>query len=120
MEDLVFIKRKVGRFSDDVSLSVTSDNTRISIYFRNGVDKLITNGKTDYIIVALLKNRIYFKRSDIVEGYKLSESSKSGNNLRIQISGKVAPTLLKFVENNTGEYPLKYDPDRELHYILCE
>lgn len=119
MEDLVFIKRKVGRFFDDISLSVTSDRS-ITIYFRNGVDKLITNGKTDYIIVALLKDRIYFKKSNITEGYKLSKSSNTGKSLRVQISGNIAPSLLKFAENNTGEYPLKYDPDRELHYILCE
>lgn len=119
MEDLVFIKRKVGRLYDDVSLSITG-NKRITIYFRNDVDKLITNSKTDYIIVALLKDRIYFKRSNAAEGYKLSKSTNTGKILRVQISGYVAPTLLKFVENNTGEYPLKYDPDRELHYILCE
>lgn len=124
MEELVFIKKKVGRAETDVSINVThseKSGNSISIIFRNGVDKFITLGKSDYLVVALLGERVYFKYSDERDGWKVSNNkgNKSGNKY-VGIRENVAPAFYKFCETHTGDYALKYDDDRNLHYIDCE
>lgn len=123
MEELSFIKRKVGMIQGDVVLRVYKSkdrkNSSVSIAFYNDTETFVTGGKSEYIVVAILKDRIYFKVSNASEGYKISVS-KGHVGKRIQISANVCPALARFVEVNEGEYPLKFDPDRGLHYILCE
>lgn len=122
MEDLVFIKRKVGGLSNDISITVNGKDKKksVSLYFRNGVENLITNGRTDYVVVAVLGNRLYFKKADPSEGYKICYQNRSDKSKRVQISGNVAPHLLRFAEHSEGEYPLSYDNERNLHYIEAE
>lgn len=123
MEELSFIKRKVGMIQGDVALRVYKakdrKNSSVSIAFHNDTETFVTGSKSEYIVVAVLKDRMYFKVSNASEGYKLS-CSKDHVGKRIQISSNVCPALMRFVENNEGEYPLKFDPDRGLHYILCD
>ena len=122
MEELNFVKRKVGMISSDVALRIYKSKSKadaVCISFYNEVETFVTAGKSDYIVVAVLKDRLYFKVSNANEGYKLS-TSKEHLSKRIQISSRVCPSLARFVEINEGEYPLKFDPDRGLHYILCD
>ena len=127
MEELSFIKRKVGMVTNDVSLRIyktkgqrdKSERISVAITFYNETENFVTGNKSEYMVVAILKDRMYFKVSNAAEGYKVS-GSKDHAGKRIQISANVCPALVRFVEVNEGEYPLKFDPDRGLHYILCD
>jgi len=126
LEELRFIKknRLVGD-GGDVALSVIGNSNRgtraVNITFRNNVSDFITGGKSDYIIVAVSRNRLYFKVSTKYEGYKLSISSKDlergSTSKRVAIQCNVSKALSEFVEKNMGDYTLKFDNNRGLHYI---
>ena len=122
MEELSFIKRKVGMAINDVSLRLyktKGQRVSVAITFYNDTESFVTGNKSEYMVVAILKDRMYFKVSNAAEGYKIS-GSKDHVGKRIQMSANVCPALARFVEVNEGEYPLKFDPDRGLHYILCD
>lgn len=124
MEELVFITKKKNRAETDVSLNVTHSqdgkNNTVSIVFRHGVEKLITMGKSEYVVVAQLGERVYFKYANEAEGYKLSDRKNKAHNYYTSISENVAPSFYKFIEKHTGDYALKFDTDRNLHYVDCE
>lgn len=124
MEELIFIKKKVGRSETDVSVNTTHSKSRgnnVSIIFRNNVHRFITMGKSEFVVLALIGERIYFKYSDERDGWKLSKNGSNGTEHRyVSLSENVAPAFYKFCETHTGDYALKYDDDRNLHYIDCE
>ena len=96
---------------------------RISITFRNGIEKLITLDKEAYAIVAVLGKRVYFKKASSIEGFKISSNkgnkNKAGNKY-MYISENNSKELYNFVADHIGNYDLKYDNDRNLHYVNCE
>lgn len=124
MEELIFITKKAHRAETDVSINTTYSkdrkNNSVSIIFRHDVETLITMKKSEYIIVALLGERIYFRYATQDEGYKLSDRGGKKHNRYTSITESSSPAFFSFVEKHTGDYPLKYDKDRNLHYIECD
>lgn len=127
MDELTFIKKKSSRGRKDIVLNTTmahssKNERRVSITFRNNTERLITLEKEAYIIVAILGRRLYFKRSTIVEGFKISSNKRnSSHNKYVYISENNSEELFKFVDAHKGDYNLKYDDDdRNLHYIEIE
>lgn len=124
MEELEFITKKVSRAETDVSLNVTHSadgkNDTVSIIFRHGVEKLITMGKTEFIVVAQLNERVYFKYASQSEGYKLGCRNNKKQTKYTSISEAASPAFYKFIEKHTGDYALRFDAERNLHYVECE
>jgi len=110
-------KRRLGELgSGAVSIRVASpsrtskaDHRRLSFIFR---DKLYENFKSKYITFAIMKNRIYFKSVEAVEGYAITVKGLSGYT-----QCTVTPNELKQFESFIGEYSLKYDDFYELYYV---
>ena len=99
----------------------SKNERRVSITFRNNTERLITLEKEAYAIVAILGRRLYFKRSTIVEGFKIAgNKSNSSHNKYMYISENNSEELFKFVDAHKGDYNLRYDDDRNLHYIEIE
>lgn len=125
MEELRFIKKNKLVGDGDVALSVVGDSNKgtraVNITFRNNVSDFITGGKSDYIVVAVSRNRLYFRTSTKEEGYKLSFSSKDlergVTSKRTAIQCSVSKALSEFAEKNIGDHTLKFDHNRGLHYI---
>ena len=96
-------------------------NPHITMTFRNGVRHLVAD--TEYSLVAVVKNRIFFKESDAEHGLLVrqqktqSKDAKSYDNGYLRISNKDAvEAILPFV----GSYDLKWDKFYELYYIEKE
>lgn len=127
MEELRFIKKNKLVGDGDVAISVVGNSNRgtraVNITFRNNVSDFITGGKSDYIVVAVSRNRLYFRVSTKEEGYKLSISSKDSErgstSKRVAIQCGVSKALSEFAEKNIGDHTLKFDQNRGLHYIEC-
>lgn len=127
MEELRFIKKNKLVGDGDVALSVVGDSNKgtraVNITFRNNVSDFITGGKSEYIVVAVSRNRLYFRVSTKEEGYKLSISSKDlergVTSKRTAIQCSVSKALSEFAEKNIGDHTLKFDANRGLHYIEC-
>lgn len=125
MEELRFIKKNKGMGDDDVALAIVGSdikgNRAVNITFRNNVSDFIVGGKSDYIVVAVSRNRLYFRTSTKEEGYKLSISSKDlergVTSKRVAIQCSVSKALTNLAEKNIGDYTLKFDSNRGLHYI---
>lgn len=88
----------------------------ISISFRNGIDTIITS--TKYMQIALYKNRLYFKESNEVYGYKICEQSSSNNNY-FQIRS-LSKEMMDVIIPCVGEYDLKQDERLGLYYAELE
>lgn len=119
MDDLRFdpfnwmMKSTVGgaRISGkDVSVTVWKGNN-ISVTFRNDTYSKITTN--DYLVVAIVKNRVYFKGANANQGYKTSKQAK---NPRVQFHGKTAKALQPFV----GQHDLFLDTNFDLYFIEKE
>ncbi len=118
--------------SGDVRITIKSNtassrqtNNRIRFSFRRGCVFKITR---DYIVYAILNNRIYFKAASPEEGFKVDSSRRSyekdkpdnqktcylvfGTNSNDDIK-----TFEKFAEK---ELELKYDNAYELYYVEVE
>lgn len=96
-------------------------NPYISMSFRNGVRHLFADN--EYALVAVVKNRIFFKESDAEHGLLVrqqktqAKNAKSYDNgyLRIGDSNAVE-SIIPFV----GSYDLKWDKFYELYYVEKE
>ena len=84
----------------------------ISIIFR---DKIYSVFETEYLAIAPLKNRIYFKSVSTRDGYKVTEKGTSGY-LKAVVYADEIPVYKAFI----GNYALKYDKFYELYYIERE
>lgn len=87
-----------------------SKKERISFRFRNGVFKKITS--TDYMVFAVVNNRIYFKESDKIKGFKLTGFGKESDSCSIQATGNY-PVL-------EGNYLVEYDKKEHLYFVDLE
>ena len=70
---LNFITKRKCR-NGDFDITVKTLKTRILIVFRDGTHKKIT--KTEYMVLAVSDNRMYFKEETPVNGYKMCDYSK--------------------------------------------
>lgn len=110
-------KRRLGELSRSaVTIRVASpsrtskaDRKRLTFVFR---DKLYENFNSRYITFAVMKDRIYFKSVEAVEGYAIVIKGLSGY---VQVT--VTPDELKQFESFIGDYSLKYDDFYELYYV---
>ena len=100
----------------DVSVSITSFGKGKSgatkygttITFRNKCFRSILKD-SDYMIFAVNGKRIYFKKSDNVNGFKVYYTNKERSNCRI----KYVEPLNRFC----GDYALRYDSKENLYFI---
>lgn len=107
---------RINTSNTDVSISITSfgKNKRGAtkygtvIMFRNKCFRSILKD-SDYMIFAVDRKRIYFKKSDSVNGFKVYYTNKEKNNCRI----KYVEPLDRFC----GDYTLRYDSKENLYFI---
>ena len=99
---------------EDVSITYVSRTDKkdvCNITFRNLVNKKIT--KTQYIEVAIVGNRMYFRETNEKLGFKISKK-QDGINGYCSIRDRRA---LEFAKYNSGEFNILYDKENELFYI---
>ena len=93
---------------------------QISITFRNHSRHAVT--ETEYVLLAAVKNRIFFKTGKQNNGFLIGKVSTngdkaSGDNGYLRTSyAEYVEQLLPFI----GSYDLKYDKFYELYYIEKE
>ena len=105
--------------NDDVTISTTKDG-KISIIFRNEVEKKIT--RTGYIAIGIdtEHDRIYFRESVAHEGYLISRHSHSKAR---KVSGRtrlVNRALTEALKGYKTDYKLNLDYQRQMAYIELE
>lgn len=105
--------------NSDISINVsnggkqmTKGTKKLSIIIR---DNLWKQFKSDYIVFAIMKNRIYFRASDRFEGYKIAVKNTSAY-IGCVITGDEIADYESFV----GNYHLRFDDYYELYYIDIE
>lgn len=69
---------------------------------------------SDYVIFARHENRLYFKASNYIEGFKIYRKSKNATQFHTIIQVKDLPTYEPFVHK---ELDLKYDEIYEMYYV---
>lgn len=122
------VGKNYNRSDKDISISKVfsskadkeaGKNVNIAIVFRNHSRHAVT--ETQYVLMAVVKNRIFFKTGEQNNGLLIGKVStnceKSGDNgyLRTRYPEYVEQ-LLPFI----GSYDLKYDKFYELYYIEKE
>ena len=96
-------------------------NPYITLTFRNGVRHLFADN--EYALIAVVKNRIFFKESDSEHGLLVrqqktqKEDTKAYDNGYMRIGDRDAVEALKPF---FGSYDLKWDKFYELYYIEKE
>ena len=85
---------------------------KVAFTFRNKSRYAVS--KTNHVMIAVVKNRVFFKTSDENNGFLIGSQSntKEHGYLRISHTDYVS-RLLPFI----GDYELKYDKFYELYYI---
>lgn len=106
---MYWIEKKNGKSEADVSLVVGKDG--VNLTFRNGGAQILS--KTDYVVVAIDKDKLYFKEANSAAGYKLTKKTK-GNTKYCKISNK---SLMEWCRSRNGGYRLHLDTARKLYYI---
>lgn len=81
-----------------------------NICFYHEVFKLIAPS-LDRIAIAIDGTRLYFQENN--KGWKLTDTSKTGDKARLKIDGSILP--VETIEK--GNYQLEYDRDRNLYFI---
>lgn len=100
----------------DVSVSITSfgkDKSGATKYgtaitFRNKCFRSILKD-SDYMIFAVNGKKIYFKKSDSVNGFKVCYTDKERSKCRIKYT--------KLLNRFCGDYALRYDSKENLYFI---
>jgi len=112
--DLNFVTRKGRnqRTGDnvDVSLTLIDKGNYMALSIARDVCKLIGSG--DHITVARIGDRLYIKKTDAVNGFKLQDKNHSAR-MYVQIPTKTLKIKLDWV----GHYRLWWNSERELFYI---
>lgn len=111
--ELNWISKQETYSSADISIKVYQQKNSYTggIIFRNKSDIAITSN--GYIQIAIAENRLYFRKSDVKDGYHVN--SKGGNStkaLRI-----VNEQFYDFCKKYKGDYKLEYDKKNDLYYI---
>lgn len=104
-------QKNCTRSKEDVSISLTGKKKlSTSIILRNNADRKLT--KSGYVVVAIDKDRLYFKESHQNEGYKLSTKAMTTSTFAIN-----SEELNDFALTHSGDFPLLYDKENKLYYI---
>ena len=105
-----------GHRFDDVSILLghtTKEKRCMCFTFRNGVSNLFSD--TDYAVIAIFKNRVYFKGANQRDGLKLCTNKETKQDTRYFRIGSERDVehLIPFI----GDYELKHDSFYDLYYI---
>lgn len=88
--------------------------TKLLIHFRKSTHHKF---KSEYIIFAIYQNRIYFKESDIKEGFKITNKNNTSGVISATI---VEKDISKFEPFLKKELELKYDEIYKMYYVEVE
>ena len=106
-------------YEDSVRVKIQKANPRsksdgVKLTFVNQWGSCIS--KTGYIVPAVYKNRLYFKESDAVNGWKLSSYNAGINRSNMVILTNA--NVLKWArEYGEGMYSIHHDKELDLYYI---
>ena len=124
------VRKGYSRNDRDVTVNIVyktkadkaeNKNPYITLTFRNGVRHLFADN--EYALIAVVKNRIFFKESDAEHGLLVrqqktqKEDTKAYDNGQMRIGDREAVEALKPF---FGSYDLKWDKFYELYYIEKE
>ena len=128
LPELNWVTKKVrnhyhtDKFSD-VYISISEKkskeykNFRLLFHFRDRVkEKMNTSG---YLCFAVFENRIYFKESDSINGFRISSKAKNSKTITMAPSIK-EEDIPKYEKFCGKELELKYDELYKLYYIEVE
>lgn len=100
---------------ENIGKSTEEGKFYIGIAFFNGVDKIITT--TGYVEFAVLRNRLFFRETDVKNGLKITKVPKSKSSTRTTVcSDEFVKKLAPF----EGCFELKHDKFYDLYYIEQE
>lgn len=107
-------------FLEDISINYylngkKSNANRVEIVFRNNCFMKIT--KTNFITIAPVGERLYFKEEAAQTGFKLNNRSRKQNSNTRQIGLSGQYKTIEWAETHTGDYPLLFDTDNGLWYV---
>lgn len=117
------VGKNYNRSDKDISISKVfpskadkeaGKNVSIAITFRNHSRHAVT--ETEYVLMAAVKNRIFFKTGKQDNGLLIGKVSTSNNGYLRTRYPEYVEQLLPFI----GSYDLKYDKFYELYYIEKE
>lgn len=107
--------------SADISISIVYTSLadkmngvkpKVAFTFRNKSRHVVS--ETDYVMIAVVKNRVFFKGSTANEGFLIGHQANTQDNGYLRISqADFVSRLSPFI----GDYELKYDKFYELYYI---
>lgn len=82
----------------------------LSIAFHNNISNVF---KSDFIVIAVLKDRVFFKPVKDTQGYKICQKS-TNHYISMSLSDKQVKDFEQF---NKGSFSMKFDEYYELYYI---
>ena len=110
-----------NKSSADISISIVYTTMadkmngvkpKVAFTFRNKSRHAVS--ETDYVMIAVVKNRVFFKTSDQNNGFLIGNQSNTKQHGYLRITqAEYVSRLAPFV----GDYELKYDKFYELYYI---
>lgn len=109
-------KNRTGKNDFDVSVKITNSKDErnrnyVQFAFRNNCFRAIT--ETEFVVVAIEGNRLYFKGETKELGFKLTKSTKETN----RFTRILDEDLTKWCKDRQGEYPLLFDKEHHLFFI---
>lgn len=116
LKELNWIGKATKHKSDaDVSITLghrSNGKEIVSIIVRNEMFNLLST--TEYVLVAVLKNRIFFKEADQAEGILMyaNANTKASRYMKFE-----RPEMVEMFKPFLGDYSLRYDEFYELYYI---
>jgi len=112
--DLVFVERqgRNQRTDNNVNVSLTLIGSGKHIALSIARDVCDTIGTGDHITVARLGDRLYIKKADAKNGFKLQGKAHS-SRMYVQIPMKSLNVKADWI----GDYRLWWNSERELFYI---
>ena len=112
MTELIWTTKSNSKNSSeaDVSISINkngNNKSQFSFRFRN--NSFLRFTKNEFVEFAVTGARIYFRESNVKEGFKLSTKTQNNKNCGF----KTVKDLNKFI----GDYELLWDSQLRLNYI---
>ena len=116
MTELLFVeKRGSYRGTKDVSVSIGKDGN-VNMTFRNETYIAIAPN-TGHCVYAVADDKIYFKEADERKGFKFTGAGTANDGRYISFSKTKHNELTKWVEENEGDYDLKWDTKLNMWFI---
>lgn len=115
-DDVALCEEQLARYGQDYDVVLAISKEDRSVGKRRSWLKFCHNAYkkfNEYALVGVLNNRIYFKDSDKINGYKFVNLPGTKYRAITICNAEFSSIIAK----NIGGYKLNYDKEKELYYI---